>query len=205
VHLTNVALEHTDVLGDTREAIAREKLAVVGPDAVVVLGEPEWRRLLQGHDVRIGGARDAAEAFLGRPIEQEVEVRVPGRYEWRSGSELWDGAHTPEAADWVLARLPQRDWTVVCSILRDKRVDELLTRFARAGRTLIATRSSNDRALPADELARRARPYFEHIEVEPDPTRAVERARGRGPTLVTGSLYLLADLASERRPAPAHA
>ena len=29
VVLTNVALEHTDVLGETREAIAREKLAVV--------------------------------------------------------------------------------------------------------------------------------------------------------------------------------
>ena len=29
VVLTNVALEHTDVLGDTREAIAAEKLAVV--------------------------------------------------------------------------------------------------------------------------------------------------------------------------------
>ena len=29
VVLTNVSLEHTEVLGDTREAIAREKLAVV--------------------------------------------------------------------------------------------------------------------------------------------------------------------------------
>ncbi len=42
VVLTNVGLEHTDVLGDTREAIAREKLAVVRPNASVVLGEAEW-------------------------------------------------------------------------------------------------------------------------------------------------------------------
>ena len=42
VVLTNVALEHTEVLGTTREAIAAEKLAVVSPGAVVVLGEPEW-------------------------------------------------------------------------------------------------------------------------------------------------------------------
>jgi dihydrofolate synthase/folylpolyglutamate synthase len=40
--LTNVALEHTDVLGDTREAIAGEKLAVVQHGATVILGEPEW-------------------------------------------------------------------------------------------------------------------------------------------------------------------
>src|SRR5262249_20305232 len=42
VVLTNVALEHTAVLGETREKIAAEKLAVVTPGAVVVLGEREW-------------------------------------------------------------------------------------------------------------------------------------------------------------------
>src|SRR5207253_10251720 len=35
VVLTNVSLEHTQVLGETREAIAREKLAVAGPAATV--------------------------------------------------------------------------------------------------------------------------------------------------------------------------
>src|SRR5439155_6954111 len=63
VLLTNVSLEHTDVLGETREAIAREKLAVAGPNATVVLGEPEWAPLVTGRRVMIGGAREAAEAF----------------------------------------------------------------------------------------------------------------------------------------------
>src|SRR6185312_15463969 len=45
VVLTNVALEHTDVLGDTREAIAAEKLAVVQPGSTVVLGDAEWEAL----------------------------------------------------------------------------------------------------------------------------------------------------------------
>src|SRR6266536_3343287 len=61
VLLTNVGLEHTDVLGETREAIAREKLAVAKPGAVVVLGEPEWRRLVPENEVVEGGAREAAE------------------------------------------------------------------------------------------------------------------------------------------------
>ena len=43
VVLTNVALDHTDILGETRAEIAAEKLAVVRPGAVVVIGEPEWR------------------------------------------------------------------------------------------------------------------------------------------------------------------
>jgi len=54
VVLTNVALDHTDVLGETREAIAREKLAVVKAGATVVLGEPEWTR--SPHPDRPGGA-----------------------------------------------------------------------------------------------------------------------------------------------------
>ncbi|TML07703.1 MAG: dihydrofolate synthase, partial [Actinobacteria bacterium] len=36
VVLTNVSLDHTDVLGDTREQIAKEKLAVVTPGETVV-------------------------------------------------------------------------------------------------------------------------------------------------------------------------
>src|SRR3954470_8197065 len=43
VLLTNVGLEHTDVLGETRAAIAAEKLAVAGPHATVVLPDEEFR------------------------------------------------------------------------------------------------------------------------------------------------------------------
>src|SRR5436305_872164 len=66
VLLTNVGLEHTDVLGDTREQIAAEKLAVAGPGAVVVLPDDEFAGLVPDNDVRVGGAREAAAAFLGR-------------------------------------------------------------------------------------------------------------------------------------------
>jgi dihydrofolate synthase / folylpolyglutamate synthase len=197
VLLTNVSLEHTDVLGDTREAIAREKLAVAGPEASVVIGEPEWASLVPGRDVRLGGAREAAEAFLGRPVGGEVDVVLPGRLEWRGPDELWDGAHNPAGLDWLLERLPQRDWTVVASILSDKPLDAMLERLSRAGRTLIATRSSNPRSLAEKELAGRAEPYFDRVESDPDPRRALDRARARPPVLVTGSLYLLADLSLE--------
>src|SRR5437764_3362630 len=57
VVLTNVSLEHTEVLGETREAIAVEKLAVVTPDAVVVVGQQEWEAL-----ARSNGAADVVVA-----------------------------------------------------------------------------------------------------------------------------------------------
>jgi dihydrofolate synthase/folylpolyglutamate synthase len=196
VLLTNVGFEHTDVLGDTREEIAAEKLAVVHEGAVAVLPDEEFAHLA-GPNVVIGGAYEAAAAFLGRPVDGDVEVVLPGRLE-RRGDELWDGAHNPDGAAWLAARLDRSDYTVVASILRDKDADAMLRSFARAGQRLVATTSSNGRALAADELARLAAPHFDEVEAVPDPAAALARAREHGPVLVTGSLYLLADLARNR-------
>ncbi|HWL34171.1 MAG TPA: Mur ligase family protein [Gaiellaceae bacterium] len=201
VLLTNVGLEHTDVLGTTREAIAAEKLAVVQEGTIAVLPDEEFTHLA-GPSVVIGGAREAAAAFLGRAVEREVEVALPGRLE-RRGDEIWDGAHNADGARWLVARLDRDDYAVVASILRDKDAGAMLAALSTKGRRLIATESSSDRALPAAELARLAADHFAEVEVEPDPAAALVRGRAHPPVLVTGSLYLLADLASnEERAVP---
>jgi dihydrofolate synthase/folylpolyglutamate synthase len=188
VVLTNVALDHTDVLGETREEIAAEKLAVVSPGATLIVGEPEWGGV-HAEDV----ARAAAEAFLGRELEGDVEISLPGRFDV-VGEDVFAGAHNAAGAEWLLGRLPRRRYVIVASILADHYSADLLGTLAGAGDTFVATASSNPRAIPAEELARRAEPFFEHVEAEPDPQRALERARAEGPVLVTGSLYLIADL-----------
>jgi len=195
VLLTNVALEHTDVLGETREEIAREKLAVAGPDATVVLPDDEFAHLV-AHPT-VGGAREAASAFLGRPVDL-ADAALPGRLELRDG-EVRDGAHTPDAVDWLLERLPEPGgYVVVASILADKDAPGILQRLARAGQVLVATRSTNERALPAAEVAELGRAWFEVVETVDDPHRALRRARTLGPrVLITGSLYLLADISRD--------
>jgi dihydrofolate synthase/folylpolyglutamate synthase len=196
VHLTNVSLEHTETLGDTREQIAREKLAVVKAGAAVVLGEAEWEPFAWERGARAvvrGGAREAAETFAGHVIDADPEVTLAGRLE-RRGDEVWDGAHTPEGVDWLLGRLPEREWVILASVLADKDVEAILRRLSEVGQTLIATRSSNARALDEKELGSRGEPYFERVETIPDPVAALARARELGPVLATGSLYLLADL-----------
>jgi dihydrofolate synthase/folylpolyglutamate synthase len=195
VLLTNVALEHTDVLGETREEIAREKLAVAGPDATVVLPDDEFAHLV-AHPT-VGGAREAASAFLGRPVDL-ADAALPGRLELRDG-EVRDGAHTPDAVDWLLERLPEPGgYVVVASILADKDASGILQRLARAGQVLVATRSTNERALPAAEVAELGRAWFEVVETVDDPHRALRRARTLGPrVLITGSLYLLADISRD--------
>jgi len=170
--------------------------------ATVVLGEPEWEGLARangaaqvlvetGGNAALGAA--AASAFLGRRA-LPVHVQLPGRLEWR-GDELWDGAHTPEAVRYIEPHLP-RLGAIAASILSDKDVDAMLGLLAPHAPAFVATQSTNPRALPAGELARLASAHFRHVEAVEDPARAVERARELGtPVLVTGSLYLLADLA----------
>jgi dihydrofolate synthase / folylpolyglutamate synthase len=196
VLLTNVGLDHTEVLGETREAIAAEKLAVARPGAVVVLPDDEFAHLVPDARVIVGAAREAAEAFAGRALSAGREVALPGRLERRGADELWDGAHNVPGVEWLLERLPADGYTIVASILRDKDVDGMLERLARAGSTLVATASTNARALPAAELGRRAERWFDRVEVLADPHAALERARQVPPVLVTGSLYLLTDLAA---------
>lgn len=202
VALTNVALDHTEVLGTTREAIAGEKLAVVSRGATVVLGEPEWEALARtAGALEVIHARDvgraAAEAFLGRPVEGEVEIALPGRFDLE-GDEVFAGAHNPAGVEWLLERLPRRDYVVVASILADKDAEGMLGALSGAGSTLVATASRSARALPAAGLASTAARWFVHVEAVDDPEQAVARAHELagegGAVLVTGSLYLLADL-----------
>ena len=123
---------------------------------------------------------------------------LPGRLERRL-DDVFDGAPNPDGAAWLTARLERDDYTLVVSILRDKDADAMLASLARAGRRLIATSSSNTRALPAAELATMARRHFAHVEVVAPPDVALARAQKHGPVLVTGSLYLLADLEAMAR------
>lgn len=209
VLLTNVALEHTDVLGSTLEEIAREKLAVVQEESIVVLPDDTYARLVSGRELRIGGAREAAEAFVGHPIAAEVEILLSGRLERRKG-EVRDGAHNPHGVRYLVDQLcgsePRGvvpDYTLVVSILGDKDADAMLRELRRAGSRLVATRSSSTRSLSAEDLADLARRHFDHVEVLEDPKEALARAHELGePVLVTGSLYLLGDIVQgERRAA----
>jgi dihydrofolate synthase/folylpolyglutamate synthase len=120
--LTNVGLEHTRWLGPTVEDIAREKLAVVRPEATLVLGEADSQvaalaadtgaRIVRpaALDVPLRGyqrtnflvAAAAAAAYLdGQDLRSVAEVaarvRVPGRLQQVAEEPLTilDGAHNP--------------------------------------------------------------------------------------------------------------
>ncbi len=202
VVLTNVSLDHTDVLGETRGQIAREKLAVVGAGATVVLGEAEWEPLARELGAaRVDSADDvgraAAERFLGRPLRGDVEVDLPGRFDF-AGEDVYAGAHNAAGVEWLVRRLPRDDYVVCAAILADKDAHAMLAALATRGARFVATETETERVLAADELAEVAREFFPAVESVADATAALDRARElagpHGAVLVTGSLYLLRDL-----------
>ena len=208
VVLTNVSLDHTEVLGETREQIAREKLAVVVPGAAVVLGEPEWEPL--AHEREAGKVvvaedvgRAAAEQHLGRSLAGDVEVSLPGRLDF-AGDDVFAGAHNPAGVAWLLTRLPRGEYVVCAAILADKDAGAMLELLARAGTRFVATETETERTIPGDELAVLAREFFSDVESVPDATKALDHARqlagAGGAVLVTGSLYLLRDLFGRLEP-----
>jgi dihydrofolate synthase/folylpolyglutamate synthase len=212
VVVTNVALDHMDVLGETREEIATEKLAVVQPGSTVVLGQGEWEGLARanGADEVVTSAASnlalavaAAEAYLGADVDPHSaqDVELPGRLERRGEAplEIWDGAHNLAGIGYLLPRLPARDdWVVVVSILEDKRPELMLRALSVLGPTLVATESSNARSVRAGDLAAHAEPYFQRADAVADPHEARRRAHTlagpSGAVVVTGSLYLLSEL-----------
>jgi dihydrofolate synthase/folylpolyglutamate synthase len=195
VLLTNVSLEHTDVLGETVEEIAPEKLAVAHPESIVVVPDNWFGSFVPAvREIVVGGAREAAEAFAGHAIDADPPITLPGRLEPR-GTEIRDGAHNPEGARWLVEHLPEADYAVCASILGDKDVDGMLRELARVGSRFVATTASNPRALIAHDLAAAAEAHFPHVETVVDPREALARAHELADAvLVTGSLYLLADL-----------
>ena len=132
--LTNVGLEHTRWLGPTVADIAREKLAVVRPQATLVLGDvdAEVQALAEATGARIVRPQDldvplrgyqrtnflvataAAQAQTGGQILQssiaEVagRVRVPGRLQVVGEDPLTilDGAHNPSGMAALVDALP---------------------------------------------------------------------------------------------------
>ncbi|HEX7084616.1 MAG TPA: cyanophycin synthetase [Gaiellaceae bacterium] len=208
VVLTGIGLDHTELLGDTEEAILRDKLDVAPPGARVfaapLAGElaAVARAVAAEHDLdlrfapRASGWREQnatlAAFALGLAGAGGVDLDVPGRLERVSvdGVEVvLDAAHNPQG--WrALAAALDEPFVAVVSIGADRPPQELAPALARAV-GVFATTAWEGRSLPAAELARTV-----GGEAVDDPVAAtqlgLERARATGlPLVVFGSTYLL--------------
>ena len=113
---------------------------------------------------------------------------------------ILDGAHNPSGVAALAAALPEREWTGVVSILDDKDAGAMLRALLGRCRRIVCTAAPNPRALPPATLASLVEQLGGEAEIVGDPRAALQRAREiagpEGAVIVTGSIYLIADLVS---------
>jgi len=156
-------------------------------------------------------ARTAAEAYLGELDPAALAaaaagVRVPGRVQVVGERPLvvLDGAHNPDGIGALVESLPEvvgsrRPVVAVISILDDKDAAAMLGALLPHCQAVVFTGSQNPRALPPPTLlSLSGQLHGPPGEVLTPPQRALARARELagedGAVLVTGSIYLIADL-----------
>ena len=153
----------------------------------------------------------AAEAFFGRPLDEEVveeglgTVKMPGRLEivGRHPLVLVDGAHNVAGMQALAAALAEGfavdgPTVGVIGLLRGRDPSAMLSAIAPIGiRTLFACAPDSPRAIAPEVIAEAGRALGLDVEVAGSVNEAVLAARSQVPDdgmlFVAGSLYVVAD------------
>jgi dihydrofolate synthase/folylpolyglutamate synthase len=204
----------TLVLGDVPPE-AEEEARGIRPHPPVIVRGLDTGVTLPGYQTRnFALAAAAARAQLGtldpdKVVAAAARAQVPGRLQvvGEAPRTVLDGAHNPSGVAALVETLDgvvgDRPLVAVVSVLDDKDAASMLRELLGRCAALVCTRSANPRALPAATLASLAGQLGGvggdgPVEVVAAPRAAVERARELagpdGAVLVTGSIYLVADL-----------
>ena len=133
-------------------------------------------------------------------LQGVASARFPARIEVLSTRPpiVLDGMHNPAGARAlaeVLRAAGARDMTAVVGILRGKGEREMLEILSPYVRRVYTVAPNTPRAIPAEELAEAARPYFAHVSASASLPLALRDAAAHmgGGLLICGSLYLAAE------------
>jgi dihydrofolate synthase / folylpolyglutamate synthase len=203
--------EESRAVAEHTVALRRSDLVQAEPDMGLRLRAPGG---FQRGNFAIAAA--AAEAFLGRPLDRAAleaaahETTIPGRVEIVSHHPLtvYDGAHNPAGAHALADSLDdvlgdRRPRVAVIGVLEDKDAAAMLAELLPHVDHTVYTRSQNPRSLSPATLASLAGKLGGPPGVTVSgPRAAVGHARSlagpAGAVLVTGSIYLIADLVRDR-------
>lgn len=215
--LTQVALEHTAVLGDDLAQIALEKAAVaddaplvVGPlpeavlerlPGVVIAGPPVPSGLVgahQGHNAAC--ALKAASIFCDAELSPDpmMDVTWPGRFE-QVAADVWvDVAHDQSALQAMVRTAREQlagPIVLVIGVSLDRPAEELVPLICQLTEQPVICTAASKRGSPTRRIAA-ACPgdSVQIIEVGAAITEAQRRARAiGGQVLVAGGLFLAAE------------
>jgi len=146
-------------------------------------------------------ARAGLPVDLGAAARGFSRARWPGRLQWLPGNPplLLDGAHNPAGARALAAYLRGLGpFVLLFGVMRDKRADGMARALFPLAREVVLTRPPLERAAAPERVARRAGRFAKRLHRVPTPGRALglarRLARGHGPVVVAGSLYLVGEV-----------
>lgn len=213
--ITSISLEHTEILGSTIDAIAREKAGIIKEGVPVVIGpnvpEQVIREATENYRcVSVTGdtftaenngvARAIMELLDLKPSEIEVGLSAtpPCRMEITHGAVtiIRDGAHNPDALKQLLHALDaEHGWKrfhLVCGFGNRKDVSGSLQILKPVCETITLLEPTQERLASVSTL-RAALPEGMPF-LGTSPAKALSRARSTGlPVLFTGSFYIFKD------------
>lgn len=152
----------------------------------------------------------AAEALMGRKLDAEAVqdasavASIPGRMEPIASNPLLiiDGAHNADGVLTLVESLeeefPTTRWQVVLGVMGDKNVAAMLDHLEPVTDGVIVTAAQSERAVKPAELGRKVAEAGLPVLVAEDLAQGLDMARAEagpeGAVLVTGSLYLVAEV-----------
>lgn len=205
--ITSIGFDHMQVLGNSLEAIAREKAGVVKPGVPVLIGPTVPHELVQS--LVKGAELRQSEQLLPEALQmlekdfprlttldqtqrqQLQEARPPCRLEWIAPRVLLDVAHNPAALERLFTRVPQPCRAVV-ALSAGKDVEGCLALLRRNTQFIHFVEAPNGRSVPALDLAARlpdCSKAYASIEDALD-----EALQGEETVVCCGSFFIMATI-----------
>jgi dihydrofolate synthase/folylpolyglutamate synthase len=219
--ITSISLEHTDILGGSLQAIAREKGGIIKPGIPVVLGPradmvpvPKSSPCIQVQGVfstfeeENNAIAEKTLECLGvdeSGIEQGLAAKLSCRLEKISFQGLaivFDGAHNPDALDRLFQSLTlgaQRRFRVILGISHTKDLPVCLKVVSENAEHIHLVKSTNERcASPADlqkillDQGAEKKSISLHASIQEGMEKAIQEASLSNETIVVcGSFYIM--------------
>ena len=169
-------------------------------------------RLLGVHQGKNAAVAIVAAEHLSRiwkPLRKSLIIEGIGTVRWEGRLEpfsedplvLLDGAHNEEGAQALKTYITNSLSTpviLVLAMMRDKKIEEMADILFPLAERVILTRFPYFRAADPEEIKKRTGSYTEKILLEPDVSKAVQRAvreaKKRKSVVITGSLFLVGEV-----------
>ena len=218
--ITEVGMDHMQLLGDTIEQIALEKAGIMKPGVPVVLGRQEKAARgvllaaakgmelpvveLTAENVREQRKQIEFDAAFGGERLKGLTVSLCGRHQADNACAALGallalkkkGMKIPTSA--VRAGLADVHTVLISAMMRDKETEKMCQRLAPRVRCVVCTQPNIPRAMPADELAKEFEAQGLRAYARTHVRDALEEARRlagpEGNVVCAGSLYLIGEM-----------